>query len=241
VENHADPVNRKFAQLYLVDLAGSERADKTGVWGKQLDEAKIINKSLLSLGQVIVALSEKAAHIPYRDSKLTRVLQNVLGGNSRTTLICAASPHPDNANESLSTLRFGNRASRIRNETRMNIVLDPKELKKQLDQAKAEIEKCRKDRIPAICFANLKARYGSAKATTRYCTRDEFSGCETFSYAPKEDGWICYDDKAKCEGSKIGATPQDEQEEALKDARDIDKAVPSRPTRCVWCNIPIKK
>jgi len=145
VENNADPVNRKFAQLYLVDLAGSERADKTGVWGKQLDEAKIINKSLLALGQVIVNLSEKASHIPYRDSKLTRVLQNVLGGNSRTTLICAASPHPDNANESLSTLRFGNRASRIRNETRMNIVLDPKELKKQLDKAKMEIEELKRE------------------------------------------------------------------------------------------------
>jgi hypothetical protein len=139
VSNDSDPANRKFAQLYLVDLAGSERADKTGVWGKQLDEAKIINKSLLALGQVIVSLSEKAAHIPYRDSKLTRILQNVLGGNSRTAMICAVSPHPDNANESLSTLRFGSRASKIRNEARMNIVLDAKELKKQLDKAHEEI------------------------------------------------------------------------------------------------------
>mmetsp|Transcript_119850 Transcript_119850/g.187991 ORF Transcript_119850/g.187991 Transcript_119850/m.187991 type:complete len:730 (+) Transcript_119850:41-2230(+) len=145
VSNDADPANRKFAQLFLVDLAGSERADKTGVWGKQLDEAKLINKSLLALGQVIVSLSEKASHVPYRDSKLTRLLQNVLGGNSRTALICAASPHPDNANESVSTLRFGSRASRIRNEARMNIVLDAKELKKSLDKARADIEELRRE------------------------------------------------------------------------------------------------
>merc|ERR1719230_2335290 len=89
--NSVDPVNRKFAQLYLVDLAGAERVEKTGVWGKQLEEAKLINKSLLSLGQVIVKLSEKASHIPYRDSLLTRLLQNALGGNARTTLICTTS------------------------------------------------------------------------------------------------------------------------------------------------------
>lgn len=146
VANNTDPANRKIAQLYLVDLAGSERADKTGVWGKQLDEAKLINKSLLALGQVIVSLSEKSSHVPYRDSKLTRILQNALGGNSRTALICAVSPHPDNANESLSTLRFGSRASRIRNEARMNIVLDPKELKKQLDKARSDIEELKREK-----------------------------------------------------------------------------------------------
>eukprot|EP00746_Dinoflagellata_sp_MGD_P167463 gnl/MRDRNA2_/MRDRNA2_98098_c0_seq1.p1 gnl/MRDRNA2_/MRDRNA2_98098_c0~~gnl/MRDRNA2_/MRDRNA2_98098_c0_seq1.p1 ORF type:complete len:296 (+),score=55.81 gnl/MRDRNA2_/MRDRNA2_98098_c0_seq1:66-890(+) len=107
--------------------------------------------------------------------------------------------------------------------------------------AKAEIEKCKKDRIPAICFAKLKAQYGTAEATTRYCTRDEFAGCERFYYAPKEDGWICFDDQAKCEGSKIGKSAQDEQEEALHEAREMDSKVPPRDTRCVWCNIPIQK
>jgi len=145
ITNAVDPARVKVSQLYLVDLAGSERADKTGVWGKQLDEAKLINKSLLALGQVIWNLSQGAAHVPYRDSKLTRVLQNALGGNARTCLICTASPHPQNANESLSTMRFGSRASHIRNEAKMNIALDANELKKLLDKAQEEIAELRRE------------------------------------------------------------------------------------------------
>jgi kinesin family protein 5 len=91
----------KIAQLYLVDLAGSEKVAKTGVQGQQLNEAKTINKSLLALGNVIFALSAakgtRAPHVPYRDSKLTRLLQNCLGGNSRTTLVINCSPSSFNA------------------------------------------------------------------------------------------------------------------------------------------------
>lgn len=143
VANSIDPMNRKFSQLYLVDLAGSERIDKTGVAGKQLDEAKLINRSLLALGQVIWSLSTRAKHIPYRDSKLTRLLQNCLGGNARTCLVCTASPHPANAPESLSTLRFGDRASKVRNEAKMNIALDAAELKKLLEKARAQLTELR--------------------------------------------------------------------------------------------------
>ena len=107
--------------MFLVDLAGSEKISKTGAKGQTLDEAKKINKSLSSLGNVINALTDgKSAHIPYRDSKLTRILQESLGGNSRTTLIITCSPSPFNEAETLSTLRFGIRAKSIKNKPKIN-------------------------------------------------------------------------------------------------------------------------
>ena len=91
-----------------MDLAGSEKISKTHVTGQQLEEAKNINKSLSALGNVINALtSPKPEHIPYRDSKLTRILQESLGGNSKTTLIIACSMCSYNDKETLSTFRFG--------------------------------------------------------------------------------------------------------------------------------------
>ncbi|XP_077247490.1 ATP binding microtubule motor family protein [Tasmannia lanceolata] len=111
----------KTGKLVLVDLAGSEKVEKTGAEGRVLDEAKTINKSLSALGNVINALTnDKANHIPYRDSKLTRILQDVLGGNCRTALLCCCSPSSFNASESLSTLRFGARSKYIRTSLRVN-------------------------------------------------------------------------------------------------------------------------
>ncbi len=83
----------KTSKLFLIDLAGSEKVSKTGAEGKVLEEAKKINLSLTNLGKVIKHLAEKNNHIPYRDSKLTRVLKDSLGGNSKTTLIVTCSPH----------------------------------------------------------------------------------------------------------------------------------------------------
>ena len=107
------------SQLYCVDLAGSERQKKTGTENERLAEANKINTSLLSLGKVINMLPEKRSnpglYIPYRDSKLTRILKNALGGNSRTLVVCCCSPSSDSAQETLSTLRFGGRASCIEN------------------------------------------------------------------------------------------------------------------------------
>lgn len=103
-----------FVSLILhmqVDLAGSERADKTQAVAQTLDEGKLINKSLSALGNVVNALTEGrvGGHIPFRDSKLTRALQDSLGGNAITTLIICCSPSMDNAAETLSSLRFGSR------------------------------------------------------------------------------------------------------------------------------------
>ncbi|KAA1471145.1 kinesin heavy chain [Dentipellis sp. KUC8613] len=127
---------QKTGNLYLVDLAGSEKVGKTGASGQTLEEAKKINKSLSALGMVINALTDsKAKHIPYRDSKLTRILQESLGGNSRTTLIINCSPASYNESETLSTLRFGIRAKSIKNSARVNAELSPLELKTLLQKA----------------------------------------------------------------------------------------------------------
>ncbi|EHY53689.1 Kinesin heavy chain [Exophiala dermatitidis] len=128
--------SQKSGMLYLVDLAGSEKVGKTGASGQTLEEAKKINKSLSALGMVINALTDgKSTHVPYRDSKLTRILQESLGGNSRTTLIINCSPSSYNDAETVSTLRFGMRAKTIRNKAKINAELSPAELKRQLKLA----------------------------------------------------------------------------------------------------------
>ena len=116
----------RVGKLNLVDLAGSERQSKTGATGDRLKEATKINLSLSALGNVISALVDgKSKHIPYRDSKLTRLLQDSLGGNTKTLMIAAISPAADNYDETLSTLRYANRAKNIKNKPKINE--DPKD------------------------------------------------------------------------------------------------------------------
>jgi len=101
------------AKFHFVDLAGSERIKKTGATGNTLKEGISINKGLLCLGNVISALTDetkKNSHVPYRDSKLTRILQDSLGGNSRTTMIACISPAEYNFDETLNTLKYASRA-----------------------------------------------------------------------------------------------------------------------------------
>ena len=131
----------KTGKLYLVDLAGSEKISKTGATGHTLEEAKIINKSLTTLGRVINNLTDgKSSHIPYRESKLTRVLQESLGGNSKTCLIITCSPSIYNESETLSTLRFGERAKKIKNKPKINKELTVAELQKLVDQLKENLK-----------------------------------------------------------------------------------------------------
>lgn len=115
--------------LNLVDLAGSERLKKSESQGIRLKEALHINTSLTALGKVIMALdpSSENTHVPYRDSKLTRVLQNSLGGNSFTSVIAAIHPSPKYYEECLSTLQFANRCRNVRNNPRVNYVDDNNE------------------------------------------------------------------------------------------------------------------
>lgn len=117
-----------FAQLYLVDLAGSECVEKTGSEGMRLEEAKCINTSLLALRNVIAALVHSKRHIPYRDSKITRLLQNSFGGNAKTFLVVCCSPSAYNQRETMSSLRFGDSSGRIQNRPMRNIQRSPEEL-----------------------------------------------------------------------------------------------------------------
>ena len=128
----------RVGKLNLVDLAGSERQKKTKASGKRLKEGSSINLSLSALGNVIAALvdGKSGKHIPYRDSKLTRLLQTSLGGNTKTVMIAAIGPADYNYEETLSTLRYANRAKNIKNKPTINE--DPKDA--MLRAYKDEIE-----------------------------------------------------------------------------------------------------
>lgn len=139
-ENHI-----RVGKLNLVDLAGSERQTKTGAQGERLKEATKINLSLSALGNVISALVDgRSTHIPYRDSKLTRLLQDSLGGNAKTVMVANIGPASYNVEESLTTLRYANRAKNIKNKPRVNE--DPKdallrEFQEEIARLKAQLEK----------------------------------------------------------------------------------------------------
>ncbi|XP_034015794.1 kinesin family member 3Cb [Thalassophryne amazonica] len=134
----------RVGKLNMVDLAGSERQSRTGAKGKRLKEAAKINLSLSALGNVISALVDgKSTHIPYRDSKLTRLLQDSLGGNAKTVMIATVGPSHENHDESLSTLRYACRAKNIKNKPRINE--DPKdallrEFQEEIARLKAQLE-----------------------------------------------------------------------------------------------------
>uniref|UniRef100_A0A8D2MC91 Kinesin-like protein n=1 Tax=Zonotrichia albicollis TaxID=44394 RepID=A0A8D2MC91_ZONAL len=135
----------RVGKLNLVDLAGSERQSKMGAQGERPKEASKINLSLSALGNVISALVDgRSTHIPYRDSKLTRLLQDSLGGNAKTIMVATLGPASHSYDESLSTLRFANRAKNIKNKPRVNE--DPKdtllrEFQEEIVRLKAQLEK----------------------------------------------------------------------------------------------------
>ena len=131
-------------KLNLVDLAGSENIQRSGAENKRAAEAGLINKSLLTLGRVINALVDKSSHIPYRESKLTRLLQDSLGGRTKTCIIATVSPAKSNLEETISTLDYAFRAKNIRNKPQINSMISKKTLLKEFT---AEIEKLKGELI----------------------------------------------------------------------------------------------
>jgi hypothetical protein len=201
---------KRGAKLVLVDLAGSETVRKTGVTtGQRLDEAKHINKSLSALGNVIKALSTKAKFIPYRDSKLTRLLTDSLGGNSHTCLVVACSPSPWNAAETLSTLRFGNRAKHIKNKPRANEELGVAEYKRLLADATAHIARLEGQLRGCTCAGPAAGFSGpdlAAAAVCSVCRRGDVSSDEEEELVVEEGetkGVACSQAEGEVEGEEV--------------------------------------
>ncbi|KAJ4887807.1 P-loop containing nucleoside triphosphate hydrolases superfamily protein [Raphanus sativus] len=180
------------AKLHLVDLAGSERAKRTGADGMRLKEGIHINKGLLALGNVISALGDErkrkeGGHVPYRDSKLTRLLQDSLGGNSKTVMIACVSPADTNAEETLNTLKYANRARNIQNKAVIN--RDPgaaqmQKMRSQIEQLQTELMFYRGDSGAFDELQMLKHKISLLEASNRELQnelKERRVTCEHFS------------------------------------------------------------
>uniref|UniRef100_UPI0037E70004 kinesin-like protein KIF3C n=1 Tax=Semicossyphus pulcher TaxID=241346 RepID=UPI0037E70004 len=179
----------RVGRLNLVDLAGSERQAKTGVQGERLKEAAKINLSLSALGNVISALADgRSGHVPYRDSKLTRLLQDSLGGNAKTVMVATLGPAPQHYDETLTTLRYANRAKNIQNQPRVNE--DPKDA--LLREFQNEI-------------ARLRAQLNHRKWRSKQKKEEQVDG----------EGWE-RDGEEETEGEEEGEEVEKEAEEYVK-------------------------
>jgi len=170
----------KRGRLNLIDLAGSEKVGKSGASGDTLEEAKKINLSLSCLGNVIHALTTNHDHIPYRDSKLTRILQESLGGNFKTSLIVTCSPHSSNKEETISTLKFATRAKTIKTHYKMNIQNSPDSMMNVIERLKLELDGAR----------NELARFKNGEYTIKSLDDDESAEIKRVSiFKPPEFSW----------------------------------------------------
>lgn len=173
-ENGADEY-LSAGKLNLVDLAGSENIQRSGAENKRAAEAGLINKSLLTLGRVINALVDRSAHIPYRESKLTRILQDSLGGRTKTCIIATISPAKSNLEETISTLDYAFRAKNIKNKPQMNPLLNKKTLLKEFSH---EIEKLKSELISTrqrngVYLSNEAYEEMTAQSETRRIVMEE--------------------------------------------------------------------
>eukprot|EP01083_Nonionella_stella_P175106 608842_1 len=158
----------KFSKLNFGDLAGSELASKTGSSHQGLKEAGKIHQGLLALENVINALVEKKKHVPYNDSKLTRLLSTSIGGNSKTTLLVTCSPSIWNRDETISTLRFARRAKKIKNRAKIN----KRKTRQQLEQRIAYLEKENRELKQKLSKKKFGGGGGAVTTTTTIDTQE---------------------------------------------------------------------
>jgi len=206
---HAETLNGRetirVGKLNMVDLAGSERQKKTGAEGERLVEAAKINQSLSCLGNVISKLVAHAPFIPYRDSKLTRLLQDSLGGNSRTLMCANISPASTNYEETLSTLLYANRAKQIKNKPKVNE--DPKdaqirEMRDYIKQLEERVRKAQEGGLTAKDMVELGGAFMKASAMA--------------GLTPGAAGGASSADEAGSAGDAENAgNPEDDEEEVI--------------------------
>ncbi|XP_043698232.1 kinesin-like protein KIN-UB isoform X2 [Telopea speciosissima] len=210
------PLVRK-GKLVVVDLAGSERIDKSGSEGHTLEEAKSINLSLSALGKCINALAENSAHVPVRDSKLTRLLRDSFGGTARTSLIVTIGPSPRHRGETASTVMFGQRAMKVENMVKIKEEFDYKSLSRrleiQLDKLIAENERQQKafeDEVERITIeaqnriSEVERNYADALEKERLKYQKDYME----SIKKLEEQWVM--DQQKHGNDKRGVEHKDE-------------------------------
>lgn len=219
----------RVGKLNLVDLAGSERAKKTGAKDQTLKEGIKINLSLAALGNVISALSEGGRHIPYRDSKLTRLLQDSLGGNAKTMMVAAISPADYNHEETISTLRYANRAKNIKNKPKINE--DPKDT--MIREFKAEIERLKallmQQQTGGAGAGDILAQLSGAMAGAMAVASNSNSAAETQeSNSPKTNRNMATPQKQATKSAKSPPKQVDQTEEASEQRGTDPFAVETR-------------
>uniref|UniRef100_A0AAV2LNV9 Kinesin motor domain-containing protein n=1 Tax=Knipowitschia caucasica TaxID=637954 RepID=A0AAV2LNV9_KNICA len=178
------------SKFHFVDLAGSERILKTGNTGERLKESIQINSGLLALGNVIGALGDpkrRGSHIPYRDSKITRILKDSLGGNSKTLMIACISPSSSDFDESLNTLNYATRARNIQNRATVNCKREPDRVQGLEQQIKAlrralEIRQRSETRIIAHAEPNRRPRLGEGEISRLQVQSAHYRTCTDTAY-----------------------------------------------------------
>ncbi|CAB1335522.1 unnamed protein product [Coregonus sp. 'balchen'] len=229
----------RVGKLNMVDLAGSERQSKTGAKGERLKEATKINLSLSALGNVISALVDgKSTHIPYRDSKLTRLLQDSLGGNAKTVMVATLGPASKHYEESLTTLRYANRAKNIKNKPKINE--DPKdallrEFQEEIARLKAQLEE-----RGMLAKERRRRRRNSRRLTKSMIVEDvahrerdaELWKALEAEWKQNEEYYIKEEDESKV---------KEEEEKGISRFNSVDNSVEGSPKTTVTSRIPIHR